>query len=212
VVRRITSLNKVSIVIPFHNEEKNVERVISRVHSFLERNKIKGEIVAVDDRSTDSTGKILDELEKSYRKLKVIHRKGGLGVEFGYAVRDGIKASSGDVIVVMMGDLSDDPKDVKKMLKKIEEGYDVVCGSRFIEGGKAIGYPFLKLIAHRIYNKFFSFIFGLGLKDFSNGFKAYKRKIFEFIRVESKGFEFNAEVVLKAHMLDFKITEVLVGK
>jgi dolichol-phosphate mannosyltransferase len=107
-----------------------------------------------------------------------------------------------------MGDLSDDPEDIIKLVNKIEEGFDVVCGSRFIKGGKATDYPVIKLIAHRSYNKFFAFIFGLDLEDLSNAFKAYRRVIFNSILIESDGFEFGVEVLLKAHILGFKIAEV----
>jgi glycosyltransferase involved in cell wall biosynthesis len=204
---------KISIIVPAHNEEKVIGKTLSSLLKVLEKSKLDYEIIAVDDNSDDATLKIMKSFARRSKKIKVIHkklkRKGPSGL--GSALTYGFAHAKGDVLIPFMGDLSDDPKDIIKLVKKIEEGYDIVCGSRFVKGGRAIGYPFLKFIAHRIYNKFFSFIFGLGLEDFSNAFKAYRRKIFNSMKIESKGFEFNAEVVLKAHILGFKIAEVPVS-
>jgi len=203
---------RLSIVIPFSNEESNVETTINKTDEFLKRNKLNGEIIAVDDRSTDNTGKLLDSISKKIKCLKVIHRKGNQkDVEIGYAIRDGIKSARFDTISVMMGDLSDNPDDIKRMLKKVREGYDVVCGSRFIKGSKLVNYPLLKLIMVRFYNTIFSFLFGLNIKDFSNAFKTYRKYVFETIKLESKEFEITAEIVLKAYIKKFKITEVPVS-
>ena len=201
-----------SIVIPFHNEGKNVSTTISKLHAFFKSSKLDGEIVAVDDRSTDDTGKILDHISKRYKILKVVHRKGeSKDVEVGYAIRDGIKAAKSDIVTIMMGDLSDNPNDISKMVKKINEGYDIVCGSRFIKGSKLVDYPFLKYIMVRIYNSLFSFFFGLNLRDFSNAFKSYRRNVFDQVKLESKEFEITAEMLLKAHIFGYRIAEVPVS-
>jgi glycosyltransferase involved in cell wall biosynthesis len=198
----------VSLIIPANNEEANIKKTIAEVLKLFSEKKLKGEIIAVDDRSTDNTGKILDSIAKRNRIVKVVHRTGGKGVEIGYAIRDGINTARCDVVVVMMADLSDDPEDVVKMIKKIDEGYDVVCGSRFISGSEVVDYPPLKFITNRLYNMVFYFLFGIKSKDFSNAFKAYRRSIFKKISLESKGFESNAELGLKAHFLGYKITDV----
>jgi len=202
----------ISIVIPFHNEEKNVSTIISKLYTFFKSHKLVGEIIAINDRSTDETGKILDSLSKKYKIVKVLHRKGdAYSVEVGYAIRDGIKAAKSGIITIMMGDLSDNPNDILKMVKKIEEGFDIVCGSRFTKGSKLVNYPLLKYIMVRIYNSMFSFIFGLRLKDFSNAFKSYRRNVFDKVELESKEFEITAEMLLKAHIYGYKITEIPVS-
>jgi hypothetical protein len=201
---------KISIVIPAYNEEKIIEKTLTSVAKVLNRYKLDYEIVAVDDNSDDNTFFIMKKVARKVKRIKPVHKgsnkKGPTGL--GSALGFGFKHAKGEVLIPFMGDLSDDPKDILKLIEKLEEGYDVVCGSRFILGGKILNYPLIKLIAHRIYNKLFSFIFGLGLEDFSNAFKAYRKNIFNSIKIESKGFEFNAEVLLKAHILGFKITEV----
>ncbi|MEM5855438.1 MAG: glycosyltransferase family 2 protein, partial [Candidatus Aenigmatarchaeota archaeon] len=183
---------KISIIIPAHNEEKTIGKTLISVIKTLNKYKLDYEVIAVDDNSNDNTFTIMKKIAKKEKIIKPIHKicgkKGPTGL--GSVLKFGFKHAKGEVLIPFMGDLSDNPNDIIKLVRKIEEGYDVVCGSRFIKGGKAIDYPMLKLIAHRIYNKFFSFIFGLGLEDFSNAFKAYRRKIFDSIKINSKGFEF----------------------
>ncbi|MDI6825945.1 MAG: glycosyltransferase family 2 protein [Candidatus Aenigmarchaeota archaeon] len=201
---------KISIIVPAHNEERIIGKTLQYLSKTLKKSVLNHEIVVVDDNSDDNTLAIMKKISNFDKRIhvlnKISNKPGPTGL--GSAIKFGILHASGDVLIPFMGDLSDDPNDIIKLVEKIEEGYDIVCGSRFIEGGKVVGYPFIKLIAHRIYNKFFSFVFGLGLEDFSNAFKAYRKNIFNSIEIESKGFEFNAEVLLKAHILAYKITEV----
>jgi glycosyltransferase involved in cell wall biosynthesis len=201
---------RISVVIPAHNEEKIIQKTIKSVKNALSRQDY--EIIAVDDNSNDNTGKILGDLSKSMG-IKVLHIKNPLPRPsgLGKALNLGFGHCSGDVIVPFMGDLSDNPKDIIKLVKKIKEGYDVVCGSRFVKGGKIKGYPLTKLIINRLWNNLFAFLFGMKIKDISIAFKAYRKKVIVKIKPNSKGFEITAEIVLKAFIHGFKITEVPVS-
>jgi glycosyltransferase involved in cell wall biosynthesis len=193
---------KISIIIPAHNEEKNIENAVKNVCRELQG--LDFEIILVDDNSTDRTGKIVDKLAGN--NIKVIHRAPPNG--FGLALRDGFKAATGDVIIPVMADLSDDPKDIKKMVRKIEQGYDVVLGSRFISGSEIEGYPKLKLILNRLFNHVCGFLFQLPFKDVSNAFKACRKNVLKSMKLESAGFEITAEIPLKARVSGYKLTEV----
>lgn len=201
----------ITIIIPFHNEENNVKKVIENVTTNI--TKLDYEIVAVNDNSNDKTGNVLNDLSEKNNQIKVIHNKsyakGPTGL--GNAIKLGFSNSTGNIVIPFMGDLSDDPKDIYKLVEKIEDGYDIVCGSRFMKGGQVFDYPLPKKIAHRLYNNIFSFLFHLKLKDFSNAFKAYKRVVIESIKPQSNGFEMTAELLLKAKINDYKITEVPVS-
>jgi glycosyltransferase involved in cell wall biosynthesis len=200
---------KISIIVPAHNEEKIIERTLSSLTLSLEKTKLDYEIVAVDDNSDDRTLVVIKNFAHSHEKVSVARKTGNRGPSgLGSALTFGFNSAKGEVLIPFMGDLSDNPNDIPRLVSKIEEGYDIVCGSRFTKGGKATDYPFLKFISHRFYNRLFSLIFGLCLKDFSNAFKAYRKEVLESMRMESMGFEFNAEVILKAHILGFKITEI----
>lgn len=203
--------NELSIVIPTHNENENVRVLINELMRIFNSYNLKGEIIIVDD-STDKTKEILEEIVKSNKLVKVYYRKKIRKTsEIGIAVKIGIEKARYKYVCVMMGDLSDDPKDMLKMIKKIENGYDIVCGSRFIKNSHVKNYPFLKKIAHRFYNLFFSSLFNLHVSDFSNSFKMYKKNVFSKIEIESVGFEYSAEVIFKAKINGMKITEVPVS-
>jgi hypothetical protein len=204
---------KISIIIPVHNEENIIKDTINGVYDIMKKTKYSYEIIAVDDNSNDKTGQVINNLSNKIKTIKPLHKKneknGPTGL--GSAIKFGLKNCNGDIIIPFMGDLSDDPKDIIKLINKIMEGYDIVCGSRFIKGSKINGYPLMKMISNRIYNKIFAFLFQLGVNDFSNAFKAYKKEIFKMIIPESDGFEITSEIVLKAHINKNKITEIPVS-
>jgi len=209
--KHVSTSMKLSIVIPVHNEEQIIEKTIKTVISCL-RN-YNYEIIVVNDNSNDSTGKILDFLTKKYNKIKVIHKintkPGPTGL--GSALKYGFKAASGEIIIPLMGDMSDNPKDIIKFVNKIENGYDVVCGSRFIKGSKISDYPAIKYLCNRLYNKLFSFLFILDTNDISNAFKAYRREVIDTVKPTSRGFEITAEIVLRACIHGFRIGQVPVS-
>lgn len=204
---------KISIIIPFHNEEKLAEKAIKKTNGALSKENLNYEIIAVNDNSDDNTEAIISNLARKNKKIKLVNKRskkrGPTGL--GSALIFGFNNSSGDVLIPFMGDLSDNPSDIPKLIKKIKEGYDVVCGSRFVNGGYVKDYPSVKLVINRLWNNVFSFLFGMKIKDISNAFKAYKKEVIETVKPNSKGFEITAEVLLKAHIEGFKITEVPVS-
>jgi dolichol-phosphate mannosyltransferase len=205
-----------SVVIPFRNEEKNVEHtIISVLHMFI-KHRIKGEIIAVEDGSSDNTLKILKELRKKLGitfgvHIRILHREKSRDVEVGYAISEGITLAKSDFITIVMGDLSEDPEDIFRMYEKIQEGWDFVIGSRFCKDSKRIGYEFGKFIANRICNYFTKFIYGLNTNDISNAFKMYRREALESINIESSNFNVFVEIPLKLIKKDYKYTQISVS-
>jgi glycosyltransferase involved in cell wall biosynthesis len=185
---------EVSIILPAYNEEENLETVVKSV--LKECRKLNFEIVIVDDCSSDSTGEIADRLSKKYSKIKVVHRTGRNS--FGMAIRTGFKNATGKILVTFMCDRQDDAKTIPYLIKKIHEGYDIAVASRFTVGGRVIGYPIIKYIANRLFNKLVSTIFGLNTNDVSNAFKAYRRNMITGLNLKSEWFEITPEIVLKA--------------
>jgi hypothetical protein len=202
-----------SIIIPVHNEEQIIRTTIEKTLRSLKNINYSYEILVIDDNSNDNTSKILNSISKRNKKVRVLRksskRLGPTGL--GSAIRYGFEHASGDILIPLMGDLSDDPKDIPKFLEKIKEGYDVVCGSRFITGSKIFGYPKVKFFCNRLYNELFSLLFGINTNDISNAFKAYRREVIDITKPESRGFEITSEIVLKAHIHGFKITQVPVS-
>jgi len=188
---------RLSIVIPAHNEENCVEKTILRLLLLLTKENIDFEILAVNDNSTDSTEFVLQSLSDQYREVRFINNSYPNG--YGFAVRSGLENYKGDAAAIVMADGSDDPGDVVKFFRKLEEGYDCIFGSRFIEGGKTHGYPRFKLIVNRLANMFIRVMFALEYNDTTNGFKMYRRETIEGLKpFLSYHFNMTVELPLKA--------------
>jgi uncharacterized protein (TIRG00374 family) len=202
---------KVSLVIPAHNEEDNIIPLINELVPSLEKHPetCDYEIILVNDNSADRTPEIIDELVLHNPRIRAVHRAGQPG--FGNAIKAGLTDSTGDIIIPVMGDLSDDPEDIPKLVKKIDEGYDVAYGSRFIEGGSLYNYPPQKMLANRAFNNLTRLLFGIPHRDVTNAFKAYRREVIESIGVEhleSSGFDLTLEIPIKAYIDGYRSIEV----
>lgn len=204
---RNMQLMKLSIIIPAHNEEDSIVRTIEDIVVQLKNEKIAHEIILVNDNSTDNTSLIAESLSKKHAGIKVINRTPPPG--FGKAIRDGLDAATGDAIAIVMADMSDDPKDIIKYFRKIEEGYDCVFGSRFIKGSKVVDYPALKLFINRLANAFIQILFLRRENDITNAFKMYRKEVIESCRpFLALYFNMTVELPLKVINRGFKIAQV----
>jgi dolichol-phosphate mannosyltransferase len=186
-----------SIVIPLHNEEGCVEEVILDITDELRRENVPYEIVAVNDNSTDKTRSILAKLAAADSGIRIVDRKEPPG--FGRAIREGIANSTGDCVAIVMGDASDDPKDIVKYYRKLGEGYDCAFGTRFVKDSVVRDYPLVKLLVNRLANTFIRILFFLGYNDVTNAFKAYRREVLDAVSpIQALSFNITAEIPLKA--------------
>lgn len=194
---------KLSIVVPAHNEEENIKEVIERIESSVD---VPYELLVVDDHSVDATGRIIGELCKRYNNIRLIENHYGAG--FVNAVKAGFDNVRTEAVVLVMADLCDDLSTIKKMLGKLNEGYDVACGSRYINGGARIGGSGLKGFFSHFVGRSLYFLLGLPTSDISNAFKMYRKNVLESINIESESFEVSMELPLKAYYSGFKVAEV----
>ena len=193
----MTALDKLSVIIPAHNEAENLATCVTRIEKILGENKIDREIIVVNDNSTDDTLQILETLCHQFQCLKVVENKDESG--FGRAVRLGLQEFSGDAAAIMMADLSDSPHDLVRYWSKLQEGYECVFGSRFISGAKIIDYPKAKLVANRIVNTAIRYSFKIPCNDITNAFKIYRREVIEGCKpFISPHFNLTVEIPLKA--------------
>ena len=198
---------KFSILIPAHNEEGSIEATVLDIHRGLTAEGIDFEIVIVNDNSTDKTPEILERLSKDSEKIVIVTRTPPNG--FGLAVRDGLRAFTGDAVAVVMGDASDSVEDIITYYRLLEEGYDCVFGSRFIEGSVVKDYPGLKLLVNRLANTFIRCLFLLRNNDITNAFKAYRREVIEAIApIQARHFNITVELPLKAVVRGFNCATV----
>jgi dolichol-phosphate mannosyltransferase len=205
--RGLPLLTRLSIVIPARDEEGSVASTVQNLHAELTASSIPHEIIVVDDGSTDRTWSILQDLVGRVAPLRPVRNTGRHG--FGRAVSCGLAHASGDAVVIMMADESDDCHDVVRYWEKLNEGYQCVFGSRFVKGGRAIGYPLPKLVLNRLANTFVQVMFGLGLNDTTNAFKAYRREVIDGCApLIAPHFNLTVELPLKAIVRGFSWTTV----
>ena len=189
-------LERLSVVIPARDEESDITSTIRHLHLELTLRGVPHEIVAVDDGSTDGTWESLQRLIAQVPALHPVRNEGPHG--FGNAVILGIEQSTGDAVVVMMADESDDCRDVVRYWELLNQGWDATFGSRFIRGGGVIDYPSHKLLMNRLANTFLRFLFHVPLNDFTNAFKGYRKSALDGCRpFLSPHFNLTVELPLK---------------
>ncbi len=194
---------KVSVIIPVYNEEATIQKIIEKVMSadflFCEK-----EIIVIDDCSTDNTFNNLKKYEKQ-KNIKIVKNSSNKGK--GFSVREGIKTSSGDVILIQDADLEYDPQDYPKLLKPIiEEKSNTVYGSRFTGEHNNL------FFTHWIANKFITFLidvfFNTTLSDVEVGYKVFKKSLLNKFILKENRFAFEIEITAKVLKLKEKIFEV----
>lgn len=188
---------KLSVVVPAHNEEGSIEETVGGIVAALEAEGIEYEVLVVDDASTDGTAEVAARLAEGgpgVRYLRSPYRNG-----FGFAVRAGLEAFSGDAVAIVMADASDDPADLVAYYRLLAAGYDCAFGSRFMRGGRVADYPLLKLVLNRLVNLAIRALFGHGYNDTTNAFKAYRREVIDSVQpLLSHHFNLTVEIPLKA--------------
>ena len=193
----LNKLMKLSVVIPAFNESESIPETLSILYQKLVEENIAHEIVVVNDNSKDNTLEVLTQLKESIPTLQIYTNFGPNG--FGYAVRYGLERFTGDVVAIMMADLSDSPDDLILFYHKIREGYDCVFGSRWIKGGAVYDYPVVKKRINRIANWIVKVLFRLKYNDCTNAFKMYRKETIEGIKpFLSPHFNLTLELPLKA--------------
>ena len=166
-----------SVVIPVYNEEENIFELIESIEGVFRSEYVDYEVIFVNDGSTDKTEERLNEIAQRDSKYKAIHFRRNFGQTA--AISAGIVHATGDVIVMMDGDLQNNPKDIPMMLKKLDEGYDLVSGWRKNRKDKALS----RIIPSKIANALISWVTGVTLHDYGCTLKAYRSVILKDIKL-----------------------------
>jgi len=192
---------KLSVIIPVYNEFESIKVILERV----QEQKLAHEIVVVDDGSKDGTRDVLKELDGKggVRVILHEHNKGK-----GAAVRTGMSAAVGDVLLIQDADLEYDPRDYPTLLKPINEGVaDVVYGSRFLGASRRVA-MFWHMIANQLLTFMTNILYNTILTDMETGYKVFRREVLDGMVLHANSFDFEPEFTAKILKRNFRIFEV----
>ena len=205
------------VVIPTYNERENVEAMAAAVLAVLPP---EGQLLFLDDNSPDGTGAVIDSICAREARVHVMHRekKEGLGRAYVAGFAEALRMGATHVIE-MDCDFSHDPKDVPRLLAAVvgrppyqEGGADVAIGSRYVKGGKCVGWPFRRWLISRAGGIFIRFMLGVPVKDPTGGFKCFTRRALEllgdFSSIKSFGYSFQMEMNYRMWQAGLKLVEV----
>lgn len=199
-------LSAVTVVIPAHNEEKNIKKLLAQTINTLKSMKVDFEIVVVDDGSEDDTFLVAKQFACKNDEIVVIKHLKREGKSM--ALRSGFAKAKGDVIITIDADLQYDPGEIPCLLKTLEKGYDVVTGYRDFSQ-----YTPSKVVFSKIYNKIASATFGTrNIHDLNCGLKAFRREVVEQLLTKivwRNGI--HRYLISLCAVLGYKITEVKVS-
>jgi len=182
----------VSIVVPAYNEELTIGEVLRRVAGLG----LASEILVVDDGSADGTVQLVRSLEGELNGLRLLPQDANRGK--GAAVRAGIQASTGDIVVIQDADLEYDPADIPKLLRPLQEGVDdVVYGTRLRGGGPQRAHLFWHYVGNRALSLMTNVLYNTTLSDMEVGYKAFRGDLIRSLKLVSDDFRFEPEVTAK---------------
>ena len=201
------SNTKLSIVIPCYNEEKYIENLLKKVNSIKQ---IKKEIIVINDHSNDLTKRILEN-DCRFLYSKLINNEKNMGK--GYSCREGIKASTGDIILIQDADLEYNPENYQRLIEPIvKDEAKVVYGSRVLPGGIRTRPKTFDFIVRYFANWFLTFLSNFlnkqNLSDCHTCYKVFLAKIIKDIDLKENGFCFCPEITAKVSNRGIKIKEV----
>jgi glycosyltransferase involved in cell wall biosynthesis len=192
---------KLSVIIPVYNEVESIETLLKRVQATRKAH----EIILVDDGSQDGTRDILKKLDGK-RGLRVILHEKNQGK--GAAVRTGMSAAIGDVLLIQDADLEYDPRDYPELLRPIEEGLaDVVYGSRFLGRAHRVT-MFWHLMANKLLTFMTNILYDTILTDMETGYKVFRKEVIEGMVIRANSFNFEPEFTAKILKRKYRIFEV----
>ena len=191
------------IVIPVYNEGANIGKTLA---STQEKIKTPYRIYIVYDFDEDNTLPVAEKFREKGVAVKFVKNPVRGVVN---AIKTGLRKAEEDYLLVTMADMSDDYSVVDAMCALMQEGYDLVCGSRYMKGGRQIGGPLLKKTLSRLAGESLRLLAGIPTHDATNSFKLYRKQMLDSFTMESDGgFEIGLEILVKAYLEGYRITEI----
>jgi len=199
---------RVLVVVPTYNEASNIEALLRRVHAVLP----DAGILVVDDGSPDGTADLVEKVALELGDVHVLRRteKSGLGSAYRAGFRWGLAAGY-DACVEMDADFSHDPAALPALVAPLEDGYELVVGSRYVPGGSIPNWSWHRHLLSWGGNRYADAVLGLGVKDSTAGFRVYAASVLRRLdldRIRADGYGFQIEMTYRAKQAGAPITEV----
>ncbi|HEV3233071.1 MAG TPA: dolichyl-phosphate beta-glucosyltransferase [Candidatus Dormibacteraeota bacterium] len=202
---------ELSVVIPAFNEERRLPPSLRQIEAYLRASDRHSELIVVDDGSSDGTAEAVDGLIRDGLRLHLLRHQNNQGK--GAAVRTGIMAATGRLVLFTDADLSTPIADLERLVQALDAGADVAIGSRAIDRSLIeVHQPLHRETMGRIFNKFVQVVLLPGIRDTQCGFKAFHTEAARqlFSTMITTGFDFDAEILYRARRRNMRIAEVAV--
>lgn len=195
-----SSFKKLSIVVPLLNEEESLYPLTNEIKKTLKTLDLLYEVIFVDDGSTDKSLNVIKDICKNDKRFKYVSFQKNYGKSA--ALQIGFREAAGDAVITMDADLQDDPAEIPNLLKKLEEGYDIVSGWK-----KKRYDPFIKKFSSRFFNLVTRIFSGVKIHDFNCGIKAYRKEVVKNLKIYG---ELHRYIPVLAKWQGYKISEIVV--
>ncbi|MHB2150730.1 glycosyltransferase family 2 protein [Calditrichota bacterium LG25] len=187
-----------SIVIPFLNEEDSLQELVERIYTHVRPLNLQFELIFIDDGSTDDSINRLLESKKKHPEIKIVRFRKNFGKST--ALSEGFDRARGEIVITMDADLQDDPAEIPNLLKKLDEGYDLVSGWK-----KKRHDPITKTVPSKLFNFTTRLLTGIKIHDFNCGLKAYRKEVIRAIPIYG---ELHRYLPVLAHWQGFRVGEI----
>lgn len=200
------STEQVTVVLPTYNELENLPHIIPEIlaHGYS--------LLIVDDNSPDGTGRMADSFAADLPRLSVLHRPGKAGLGPAYAAGfDRALESGAHIIMEMDADFSHDPADLPRLVTAVEDGADLVIGSRYVPGGATPDWPALRRFISKGGNIYARTMLGIPTRDATGGFRAFRADALRrlpYREAEASGYGFQVEMAWRANQMGMEVVEV----
>ncbi len=196
--------DKISVVVPTYNEAENIEDILRKIDEVLAEREF--EILVVDDNSPDGTAEIVRKVQKDIDEVRLMVKEGKSGI--GAAYTDGFDEVDGDILLQMDADFSHPAESLKDLIEEIDE-YEVVIGSRNVEGGDRKD-SILRHIPANIGSFLYTNVLGSPVKDITSGFKAYKSECKKFLTASDNpsGYSYQPYTLMKLVWEGYNVVEI----
>jgi len=201
-----------TIVLPTYNERDNLPHALRRIREVADGHRLPLHTLVVDDDSPDGTGELADRLALEMPDVEVMHRerKEGLGRAYIAGFRHAL-GQGAEILFEMDADLSHDAAYLPDLLRRIDQGADLVLGSRYVPGGGVENWGLARRFISRGGCLYARTILGVSVNDLTGGFKCFRREVLETIDldgIQSSGYGFQIEMTYRALQLGYRVEEV----